>query len=99
MKHLSKGLLLVLSLISLTACATPIKEGTIVDKHMTETHKETNVYMIDDIPIFSEDTIPAEYYFDVYGKDKNGNGHTVTIQVNEETYNHQKIGNFWRISI
>lgn len=56
MKHLSKGLLLVLSLISLTACATPIKEGHIVDKHMTESHKEMNAYMMDDgMPIFSED--------------------------------------------
>ena len=86
MKHLFKGLLLFLSLISLTACTTPIKEGHIVDKHMTEEHKETNTYIMGDgMPIYSED--------------KNGNGHTVTIQVNEETYNHQKIGNFWRISI
>lgn len=94
MKHLSKGLLLVLSLISLTACATPIKEGHIVDKH-----KETNAYMMGDETIFSDETKPAKYYFDVYGEDENGNGHTVTIQVDEETYNHQKIGNFWRISI
>lgn len=100
MKHLFKGLLLFLSLISLTACTTPIKEGHIVDKHMTEKHKETNAYIMGDgMPIYSEDKKPAEYYFDVYGEDKNGNGHTVTIQVNEETYNHQKIGNFWRISI
>lgn len=97
MKHLSKGLLLVLSLISLTACATSIKEGNIVDKHMTESHKETNAYMMSDETIFSENTKPAEYYFDVYGKDENGNGHTVTIQVDEDTYNHQKIGDWWPI--
>lgn len=48
MKHLSKGLLLVLSLISLTACATPIKEGHIVDKHMTENHNETITYSLCD---------------------------------------------------
>lgn len=54
MKHLSKGLLLILSLISLTACTTPIKEGHIVDKHMTESHKETNAYMMGDETIFSE---------------------------------------------
>jgi hypothetical protein len=46
MKHLFKGLLLFLSLISLTACTTPIKEGHIVDKHMTEEHKETNAYIL-----------------------------------------------------
>ena len=99
MKHLSKGLLLVLSLISLAACATPIKEGHIVDKHMTESHKETNAYMMGDETIFSESTKPAKYYFDVYGEDENGRGHTVTVQVDEETYNHQEIGNYWRISI
>lgn len=99
MKHLFKGLFFVLSLISLTACATPIKEGHIVDKHMTESYKETNAYMMRDETIFSDETKPAKYYFDVYGEDENGNGHTVTIQVDEETYNHQKIGNFWRISI
>lgn len=55
MKHLFKGLLLFLSLISLTACTTPIKEGHIVDKHMTEEHKETNAYIMGDgMPIYSE---------------------------------------------
>lgn len=53
MKHLFKGLLLFLSLISLTACTTPIKEGHIVDKHMTESHKEMNAYMMGDETIFS----------------------------------------------
>lgn len=100
MKHLRKGLLLILSLISLTACATPIKEGNIVDKHMTESHKETNAYMMGDgMPIYSENKKPAEYYFDVYGEDENGHGHTVTVQVDENAYNNNKIGDFWRISI
>ena len=86
MKHLFKGLLLFLSLISLTACTTPIKEGHIVDKHMTESHKETNAYMMGDgIPIYSEDKKPAKYYFDVYGEDENGNGHTVTAVVSTES--------------
>lgn len=98
MKSLLKELLLVLSLISLAACSPSIKEGYIVDKHMTESHKETNAYMMgDDMPIFSEDTKPAKYYFDVYGEDENGNGHTVTVQVDEETYNHQKIGDWYPI--
>lgn len=98
MKHLSKGLLLVLSLISLTACATPIKEGHIVDKHTTESHKEMKAYMMGDgMPIYSDETKPAEYYFDVYGEDENGNGHTVTIRVDEETYNAQKIGDWYPI--
>lgn len=98
MKHLFKGLFFVLSLISLTACATPIKEGHIVDKHMTEEYKEMNAYMMGDgMPIYSDETKPAKYYFDVYGEDENGNGHTVTIQVDEETYNHQKIGDWWPI--
>lgn len=98
MKHLSKGLLLVFSLISLTACATPIKEGHIVDKHMTESHKETNAYMMGDgMPIFSDETKPAKYYFDVYGEDENGHGHTVTVQVDEDSYNHQEIGDWWPI--
>lgn len=100
MKHSLKWFLLVLSLISLTACATPIKEGYIVDKHMTEEHKEMNAYMMGDgMPIYSEDTKPAEYYFDVYGEDENGHGHTVTTQVDENAYNHHKIGDFWHISI
>lgn len=97
MKHLFKGLLLFLSLIFLASCATSIEEGAIVNKHMTEERKETNMYMIGDMPIFSDDTKPAKYYFDVYGEDENGNGHTVTIQVDEETYNHQKIGDWWPI--
>lgn len=98
MKHLFKGLLLFLSLISLTACTTPIKEGHIVDKHITEEHKETNAYMIGDgMPIYLKDKKPAEYYFDVYGEDENGNGHTVTIRVDEETYNAQKIGDWYPI--
>lgn len=98
MKQLSKGLLLVFGLISLAACVTPIKEGHIVDKHMTESHKEMNAYMMGDgMPIYSDETKPAKYYFDVYGEDENGNGHTVTIQVDEETYNHQKIGDWWPI--
>ena len=98
MKHLFKDLLLFLSLIFLTACTTPIKEGYIVDKHRTEEHKEMNAYIIGDgMPIFSEDTKPAEYYFDVYGEDENSNGHTVTIRVDEETYNAQKIGDWYPI--
>ena len=99
MKHLFKGLLLFLSLIFLASCATSIEEGTIINKHMAEEHKETDVYMIGDMPIFSDNTRPAEYYFDVYGEDENGHGHTVTTQVNENAYNHHKIGDFWRISI
>lgn len=99
MKHLSKGLLLVLSLISLAACSPSIKEGYIVDKHMTESHKETNAYMMGDETIFSDETKPAKYYFDVYGEDKNGRGHTVTVQVDENAYNNHKIGDFWRIDI
>ena len=96
MKHSLKWFRLVLGLVSLTACATPIKEGHIVGKHMTETHKEMNAYMMGDgMPIFSEDKKPAEYYFDVYGEDTNGNGHTVTIRVDEETYNHQEIGDWY----
>lgn len=97
MKHLFKGLLLSLSLIFLASYGTSIEEGTIVNKHMTEEHKETDVYMIGDMPIFSDNTRPAEYYFDVYGKDENGNGHTVTIRVDEETYNAQKIGDWYPI--
>lgn len=98
MKQLLKGLLLIFSLISLTACATPIKEGHIVDKHMTEAHKEMKAYMMgDDMPIYANETKPAEYYFDVYGEDENGNGHTVTIRVDEETYNAQKIGDWYPI--
>ena len=81
-----------MSLISLAACSPSIKEGYIVDKHMTESHKETNAYMMGDETIFSDETKPAKYYFDVYGEDENGNGHTVTIRVDEETYNAQKIG-------
>ena len=100
MKHLLKGLLLIFSLISLTACATPIKEGHIVDKHMTEARKEMKAYMMgDDMPIYANETKPAEYYFDVYGEDENGRGHTVTVQVDENAYNNHKIGDFWRISI
>jgi hypothetical protein len=49
------------------------------------------------MPIFSENKKPAEYYFDVYGEDENGNGHTVTIRVDEETYNAQKIGDWYPI--
>lgn len=98
MKHIFKGLFLFLSLIFLASCGTPIKEGHIVNKHMTETHKEMNAYMMGDgMPIYSEATKPAEYYFDVYGEDKNGNGHTVTIRVDEETYNHQEIGDWYPI--
>lgn len=53
--------------------------------------------LIGDTPIYSENTKPAKYYFDVYGKDKNGHGHTVTVQVDEKTYNHQKIDNGYPI--
>lgn len=97
MKHLFKGLLLSLSLIFLASYGTSIEEGTIVNKHMTESHKETNAYMMGDETIFSENKKPAKYYFDVYGEDENGNGHTVTIQVDEETYNAQKIGDWYPI--
>lgn len=97
MKHLFKGLLLSLSLIFLASYGTSIEEGTIVNKHMTEEHKETDVCMIGNMPIFSDNTRPAEYYFDVYGEDENGNGHTVTIRVDEETYNAQKIGDWYPI--
>lgn len=98
MKHLFKGLFFVLSLISLTACTTPIKEGHIVDKYMTESHKEMNAYMMGDgMPIYSDETKPAKYYFDVYGEDENGRGHTVTVQVDEDSYNHQEIGDWWPI--
>lgn len=88
-----------MSLISLAACTTPIKEGHIVDKHMTEGHKETSVILMGDMPIYSKDEIPDKYYFDVYGEDENGRGHTVTVQVDENAYNNHKIGDFWRISI
>lgn len=98
MKNSLKGLLLVLSLVSLAACTTPIEEGHIVNKHMTESHKEMNADMMGDgMPIYSEHTKPAEYYFDIYGEDKNGHGHTVTIRVDEDTYNHQEIGDWYPI--
>lgn len=80
MKHILKGLILFLSLIFLAACESPISEGTIVNKHMTEAHTETSVIWVEDMPIFSEDEIPDKYYFDVTGKDKDGRGHTVTVQ-------------------
>lgn len=89
----------MLGLIFLAACKSPISEGTIVKKHMTEAHTETSVIMIGDTPFFSEDEIPDKYYFDVYGKDKEGREHTVTVQVDEDAYNHQKVGNYWRITV
>lgn len=99
MKHILKGLVLVLGLIFLTACESPISEGTIVNKHMTEEHTESSVIWVEDMPIFSEDEIPDKYYFDVTGKDKDGRGHTVTVQVDKKAYDHHKVGDYWRITV
>lgn len=99
MKRLLKGFLLLLSLFVLAACESPIDAGTIVRKHMTEKHTETGVIFVGDTPIFSEDEIPDKYYFDVYGKDKDGREHTVTVRVDKKAYDHHKVGDHWRITI
>lgn len=99
MKRLLKGFLLLLSLFVLAACESPIDAGTIINKHKTEAHKEMGVMMIGDTPFYFEDEIPDKYYFDVNGKDKDGREHTVTVQVDEEAYDHHKVGDHWRITI
>lgn len=99
MKHILKSLVLVLGLIFLVACESPISEGTIVNKHMTEAHKETSVLLVGDVPIFTEDEIPDKYYFDVSGKGKDGREHTVTVRVDKEAYNHKTVGDHWRITV
>lgn len=55
--------------------------------------------LVEDMPIFSEDEIPDKYYFDVTGKDKDGRGHTVTVQVDKKAYDHHKVGDYWRITV
>ncbi len=91
MKHLFKGLFFVLSLISLAACSPSIKEGYIVDKHMTES-KETNAYMMGDETIFWMKRSPPNT-ISMYTA-KTTVADTVTVQVDENAYNNHKIGDF-----
>ena len=77
---------------------TELSKGIIVGKHTDAEYKINHVYIIGDIPICSDETIPAKYYLDICGYDQNNKMQTITIDVSEETYNQYAVGDTWRSS-
>lgn len=75
-----------------------ISKGIIVGKHTDAGYKINHVYIIGDIPVCSDETIPTKYYLDIRGYDQNNKMQTITIDVSEETYNQYAIGDTWRSS-
>lgn len=72
-----------------------ISKGIIVGKHTDAGYKINHVYIIGDIPVCSDETIPAKYYLDICGYDQNNKMQTITIDVSEETYNQYAVGDTW----
>lgn len=86
----------VLAIVFINLKYKQIDEGVIIDKHVNKEHEVTEVYIIGDIPVSSKKMIPAKYYFDICGYDKNNKMRTITINVTEEIYNQYIIGDTWR---
>lgn len=74
---------------------TELSKGIIVGKHTDAEYKINHVYIIGDIPICSDETIPTKYYLDIRGYDQNNKMQTITIDVSEETYNQYAVGDTW----
>lgn len=74
---------------------TELSKGIIVGKHTDAEYKINHVYIIGDIPVCSDETIPTKYYLDIRGYDQNNKIQTITIDVSEETYNQYAVGDTW----
>lgn len=85
----------VLAIVFINLKHKQIDEGIIINKHVNKEHEVTEVYIIGDVPVSSKKTIPAKYYFDICGYDKNNKMRTITINVTEEIYNQYVIGDTW----
>ena len=72
-----------------------ISKGIIVGKHTDAEYKINHVYIIGDIPVCSDETIPTKYHLDIRGYDQNNKMQTITIDVSEETYNQYAVGDTW----
>lgn len=77
---------------------TELSKGIIIGKHTDAGYKINHVYIIGDIPVCSDETIPTKYHLDIRGYDQNNKIQTITIDVSEETYNQYAIGDTWRSS-
>lgn len=55
-----------------------ISKGIIVGKHTDAGYKINHVYIIGDIPVCSDETIPTKYYLDIRGYDQNNKIQTIT---------------------
>ena len=75
-----------------------LSKGIIVGKHTDAEYKINHVYIIGDIPVCSDETIPTKYYLDIRGYDQNNKIQTITIDVSEETYNQYAVGDTWDLS-
>lgn len=49
---------------------TELSKGIIINKHTDAENKINHVYIIGDIPVCSDETIPTKYYLDIRGYDK-----------------------------
>lgn len=74
---------------------TELSKGIIVSKHTDAEYKINHVYIIGDIPVCSDETIPTKYYLDIRGYDQNNKMQTITIDVSEEIYNQYAVGDTW----
>jgi hypothetical protein len=74
---------------------TELSKGIIVGKHTDAEYKINHVYIIGDIPICSDETIPTKYYLDIRGYNQNNKMQTITIDVSEETYNQYAVSDTW----
>jgi hypothetical protein len=77
---------------------TELSKGIIVGKHTDAEYKINHIYIIGDIPICSDETIPTKYYLDIRGYDQNNKMQTITIDVSEEIYNQYAVGDTWNSS-
>lgn len=72
-----------------------LSKGIIVGKHTDAGYIINHVYIIGDIPVCSDETIPTKYYLDIRGYDQNNKMQTITIDVSEEIYNQYAVGDTW----
>ena len=72
-----------------------LSKGIIVGKHTDAGYIINHVYIIGDIPVCSDETIPTKYHLDIRGYDQNNKMQTITIDVSEETYNQYAVGDTW----
>lgn len=75
-----------------------LTKGIIIKKYKEPSQKVDNVILVDNIPVFYENTIPTTYYFDIEGYDRTNKLRITTIEVTKKTYDQYKIGDIWRTS-